>query len=100
MSEQALATVDNKNDYEARALAVQAGLEAFDTSLLAAKAIADKEEESISVGEAEVKPMQRKRKPAKVKPNDVPEADAAPVVGGAIYEEAEIIEEEESEETK
>ena len=42
MSEQALAAVDNKNDYEARALAVQAGLEAFDTSLLAAKAIADK----------------------------------------------------------
>ena len=56
------------------------------------------EEESVNVGEAEVKPMQRKRKPAKVKPNDVPEADAAPVVGGAIYEEAEIIEE--SEETK
>ena len=237
MSEQALATVDNKNDYEARALAVQAGLEAFDTSLLAAKAIADKlaytefvpkawsgkapelavaivkgaamgmdpftaanalyvvngrpamyaetmaalvkgagyeiwseettddsvtvcvskkgseiihnatwtieraqkagymsnkryatnpqqmlyaralseackraapevlaglssvEEESIAVGEAEVKPMQRKRKPAKVKPNDMPEADAAPVVGGVVYEEAEIIEEE-SEETK
>lgn len=58
------------------------------------------EEESVNVGEAEVKPMQRKRKPAKVKPNDVPEADAAPAVGGAIYEEAEIIEEEESEETK
>lgn len=57
------------------------------------------EEESIAVGEAEVKPMQRKRKPGKVKPNDVPEADAAPVVGGVVYEEAEIIEEE-SEETK
>ena len=57
------------------------------------------EEESVNVGEAEVKPMQRKRKPSKVKPNDVPEADAAPVVGGAIYEEAEIIEEE-SEGTK
>lgn len=57
------------------------------------------EEESVNVGEAEVKPMQRKRKPAKVKPNDVPEADATPVVGGAIYGEAEIIEEE-SEETK
>lgn len=57
------------------------------------------EEESIAVGEAEVKPMQRKRKPGKVKPNDVPEADATPVVGGDIYEETEIIEEE-SEETK
>lgn len=57
------------------------------------------EEESIAVGEAEVKPMQRKRKPGKVKSNDVPEADATPVVGGAFYEEAEIIEEE-SEETK
>lgn len=57
------------------------------------------EEESVNVGEAEIKPMQRKRKPAKVKPNDAPEADAAPVVDGAIYEEAEIIEEE-SEETK
>lgn len=61
--------------------------------------LASVEEESVNVGEAEVKPLQRKRKPAKVKPSDTPEADAAPVVGGVVYEEAEIIEEE-SEETK
>lgn len=234
MTEQALTVADNKNDYEGRALAVQAGLGAFDGSLLAAKAIADKlaytsfvpvcwqgkpaelavaivkgaamnmdpitaanslyvvkgkpamyaetmaalvkgagydiwaeeatdesvtvcvrrkgsdivhastwtieraqkagymsnkkyetnpqqmlyaralseackrgapevlaglssvEEETVNVGEAEVKPMQRKRKPAKVKPSDVSEPEPAPVVGGVVYE-AEIIEEESKE---
>lgn len=60
--------------------------------------LASVEEETVNVGEAEVKPMQRKRKPAKVKASDAPEPGAAPVVGGVVYEEAEIIEE--SEETK
>lgn len=56
--------------------------------------LASVEEETVNAGEAEVKPMQRKRKPAKVKPSDTPESDAAPVVGGVVHEEAEIIEEE------